>query len=91
MGLCNLELKTEDIIFGIYKNIPFNVSINFCVLIGKFYIHICNTEKKRPTLTNYILTLKHHLTIEKQVYDKKGKSGKFANLFGQFFRKMCTF
>ena len=71
----NLEFKKEDIIFGIHRTIPFNTVINFCVLIGKFFIHICSKERKRPSLMDYIVTLKHYLIIEKQVYDRKGKSG----------------
>ena len=46
---------------------------------------ICNKERKRPSLMDYIATLKHHLIIEKQVYDRKGKSCKFCMLFGQLY------
>ena len=81
IGNFNLDFKVEDIIFGVYKNISFNSLINFCLLIGKFYVQMCNIQKKKPDLSNYILTLKHHLSIEKQVYVKKGKSGKFSNIF----------
>ena len=86
----NLELRIDDIIFGIHRTIPFNTVINFCILIGKFFIHMCNNDRKRPSLMDYIPTLKHHLTIEKQVYDKKGKSGKFCMLFGQLHANICT-
>ena len=86
----NLEFKIEDIIFGIHRTIPFNTVINFCVLIGKFFIHICSKERKRPSLMDYIATLKHHLIIEKQVYDRKGKSGKFCMVFGQLYANICT-
>ena len=68
----NLEFKIEDIIFGIHRTIPFNMLINFCILIGKFFVHICNKERKRPSLMDYIAPLKHQLTIEKQVYERKG-------------------
>ena len=85
----NLEFKIEDSIFVIHRTIPFNTVINFCVLIGKFFIHICSNERKRPILMDYIATLKH-LIIEKQVYDRKGKSGKFCMLFGQLYANICT-
>ena len=87
----SLDFKMEDIIFGIHRTIPFNTLINFCVLIGKFFIHICNNiEKKSLSLMNYIETLKYHFIIEKKVYDKKGKNGKFCRLFGQLYANICT-
>ena len=86
----NLELRIEDIIFGIHRTIPFNTVINFCILIGKFFIHMCNNDRKTPSLMDYIPTLKHHLSIEKQVYDRKGKSGKFCMLFGQLHANICS-
>ena len=77
-----INFDVKDILFGIYKNIAFNTLINFCVLTGKIYIHTCNREKRIVSLTNYIVTLKHQLRIEQQVYDKKGKCKKFNTLFG---------
>ena len=62
----NLDiLKIVDIIVGIHSTIPFNTLINFCLLIGKFFIHMCIIEKKRPSVMDYIETLKYHLIIEK--------------------------
>ena len=81
------EFKIEEIIFGICDNIPFNTITNFCILIGKFFIHICNLDNKKPSLLDYIVSLKHYLEIEKQVYDKKGKSGKFSVFFGQLYNR----
>ena len=65
--------------------IPFNTLINFCLLTGKFFIHMCIIEKKRPSVMDYIETLKYHLIIEKQ-----GKSGKFCMLLGQLYANIYT-
>ena len=79
------EFNIKEIIFGIYDNIPYIVLINFCILIGKLFIHICNLDNEKPNLLDYIVSQKHYLEIEKQVYDKKGKSGKFSMFFGKFY------
>ena len=64
-----VRLSVCEIMFGIincpYGDIESITIINFCVLLGKWYINVCKTGEREPKLLPYLNLVKEKLTILK--------------------------
>ena len=65
----NIDLSFETILLGktFIREYHVNTSINFLILLTKFYIHCSKWTKKKPSLTSYIEILKQRERVEKQL------------------------
>ena len=69
--------KKELVIFGTSKNIITDRTIDFIILLAKFYIYKCRFLESVPNCLSFILYLKKRLEIERILAFRRNKSSQF--------------
>ena len=72
-----VQLTKKHIIFGIYYDLNYFSTINYVVLLAKWYIYTNIYLKHKTELYGFLVLLKHRLEIEKQISYSNGKKDEF--------------
>ncbi len=72
-------LIERDIIFGIQNesNDVVISTLNYCILLGKYYIYCTKRNEEKIFFFNYVYMLKNKLEVFKMIHTIKGKSEEF--------------
>ena len=74
----NSEKTDEYILFGYPGNDDFTLVLNYCILAAKYYIYLNKMcENNNLDLFQYLLQLKHKLSVEKYICIKNNKEADF--------------
>ena len=69
--------KKELVIFGTSNNIITDRTMDFIILLAKFYIYKCRFLESVPNCLSFILYLKKRLEIERILAYRRNKSSQF--------------
>jgi hypothetical protein len=76
-----VPLNVFDILFGIITGNDDNIifSLNYCILIGKWYIYRCHTAGKRLFFAEFLCDLKRNIDIEKYILSESQRDNAVLN------------
>jgi hypothetical protein len=78
----NTILTTQDIIFGCLRTNA-AISLNFCILHLKWFIHLKRKEDLTPYFMNYLYYLKHVLQVEEARHIRNNDETHFAKHYAK--------
>ena len=83
-----VQLTKKHIIFGIYyDNLEF-ITVNYVILLAKWYIYTHVYHERKVELYGFLVALKSHLEIEKQVCYYNGKCEEFTKKWIGVYNKL---
>ena len=79
-----IDIKVENILFGLSNemNLPEIYALNFCILMAKRFIYVCNFEGNHIIFKHYLMRLKNRLITENLISIKKDNVRNFKSLYG---------
>ena len=83
-----VQFTKKHIIFGLYYDNSGFCTVNFVILLAKWYIYTHVYHERNIELYGFLVTLKHHLEIEKQVCYYNGKSEEFTKKWFDLYDKL---
>ena len=78
-----ISLTTKEVLFGIPNelNMPELHALNFCVLMAKRFVYVCNLNGKPPCFSQFWSELKTRIKIEKQITTQNQKYEEFRERY----------
>ena len=72
-----VHLTKKHIIFGVYYDLSHFTAVNYVILLAKWYIYTHTYLERKIELYNFLVILKHHLNIERQISYCNGRKEEF--------------
>ena len=73
-----IQLTNKHILFGIYYDLHDFITVNYIIILAKWFIFTNAYLEREINMYRFLVLLKHHLDIEKQICYSNGKKEEFA-------------
>ena len=64
-NIVNFKISRNFVIFGVEKNVKTDATLDFIILLGKWYVYKCKIEKHIPSVYTFTRLLEFRYRIEK--------------------------
>ena len=83
-----VQLSKKHILFGMYyDNLDFS-TLNYVILLSKWYIYTHVYRERKTDLHGFLVLLKHHLEMERQIQYCNGKITQFNKKWNLIYNKL---
>ena len=81
----NIKISEKHIIFGVYYDLKFFKSVNYIILLAKWFICKQKTNNCKIDFYSFLPVLKQHLNVEKYICTCNDKRNIFEKQWGEIY------